>query len=1781
MLNEFYEFIANRINQYFQEQSGAGLLLPGESFCLKLDDDDMVQNVSHALETLLDKNGNKGRYSYYCMDGSTYSTFAIRVKDNEVIVAAQDPNMTSDFLGASLRNAANEERKPLLMVTARPIDSALSGSRDMSAKGMPFYADNLVSEIREMISTSTTLSLVEKNILRYELDRREEDVFSDKSSLYEYKELLAIMSSGSIDKSVFPGFRLFYINGKTEFDTYGENQVKKEIRKNHELFERIDRSVRFGNVETDLSADFDDRFINDITSRKNKNIEQWSRLLTYAQVLTAMERKKAKKDKPLSIEKENIYAYRDMELNQYIDDSELFIRNEGSQKAKKRTKNILIFNADCYPVVHLKVDCNVRIPNSGVNSDASFFERDKNALIFSFEDEQTGFHRITITDEANKITYVLKICILNISARYLMPTIKTSFVIDFNKSKKKCRIKLLGIGTDLSFNQTGETIVSEKLQDNKQYDCDYRTRLTLTSTEDELSNYGNGISLDINFAGVFVPFVLFPDETKSQEITGRRILRDKLSYRNSFTLSGDRQIQRDSQEYFVKGHLAKELNIEKKMINCQVLTGNLSDDRDDKNPKIQVEDLQLSPTLKSSYLNYLDVFRKKETTPTLAYIGDEETKSAAEQYITAFINEFAQLKERMTLSLEQQNALLLGMLIAGNDAEEILLTPFHPLNVAYQLSLLNEHDIEHASNVVVDRLNSIYLLPYIQRKRAVYKVSDQTYSLEWKYYAPVKNRKYMGGRRYVAKLVEDKVEEFSSHFRYIFDEINNRVIKINLINMGDCSEILQGIAQYYCHAVKRTPDVEKLLKFEIRVYSNETLDNSFNFLKNRIELKRFLDDQRLSIDSGTAMNDLEGIIAKNAHCFFIEDNGNNYEYAHITFYEMESEVTSETATMDQIATGVSLGGLLSGVPSSRYGQKYRTGYGSKYAEKSKLEKLAELINSLSQVGDSGNPYQPGVSISTQINDDAEDKMNYIYQSSNWVVFVDPKVDLDFFCEKEAKNDLLIIHYSDQYTSSSGYDAITVTHKSKQYANVIQEYLADKGVMAQPSDVGRIINLFNAINGDWLLRLVSSKRMVGVNTDSTFSREKISIIAAIKLMLAYLKHSDILWVPISMEEMLRVSGGAGLSQNDGILSAKNLGFEKGPTSDDLLFVGIHQNKGKLKVYFYPTEVKTGNNSSSVIAKAFEQAAHTANGLQNAFNPDEDKDSIMYKVNRNFMMQLVINSCKKMQVYHVDDSQDWNIVLDTFREQLLNEEFTVSTNIRDLLGKGAVLSFKKGILERTTSFKEDAINFLELSEADEYNLILKDVGDISEMLRNPDSGIVPLGKMQVNDLNGNGGEIKSTPYDGKDDPVKLITPDQPEPSATEPEQPETPDKLEKPELPESQSDKPDDDKPGNGIKVRFGKNRMDGSPVFWYPNDTQQVFHTNTGIIGTMGTGKTQFTKSLITQLYRNASNNVDGAPLGILIFDYKGDYNDTKPDFVNAVHPLIVDPYHLPFNPLNLIEGGGKKNLLPVHTANAFKETLSTVFNLGPKQDSILMQCMTAAYQSKGITPVNASTWSNTPPTFEDVFNIYMKDDDIKKNDSLFAAMSKLHDFEIFESDASKTKSLYDLLNGVVVVDLSGFAGQDDIQDLVVAITLNLFYSQMQAYGSSKLDGKLRQLTKFILVDEADNFMRKDFPALKKILKEGREFGVGTILSTQFLKHFETGEDNYAKYILTWVVHCVADFNPSDVDFVFNTEPKSKEEQKLFNDIKQLKMHNSIVRIGTSKPIYLEDLPFWKLMKGEE
>ena len=45
----------------------------------------------------------------------------------------------------------------------------------------------IITEIKKMTEESTQLSGLEKSILEYELKRRDEDVFSDKASLYEQR----------------------------------------------------------------------------------------------------------------------------------------------------------------------------------------------------------------------------------------------------------------------------------------------------------------------------------------------------------------------------------------------------------------------------------------------------------------------------------------------------------------------------------------------------------------------------------------------------------------------------------------------------------------------------------------------------------------------------------------------------------------------------------------------------------------------------------------------------------------------------------------------------------------------------------------------------------------------------------------------------------------------------------------------------------------------------------------------------------------------------------------------------------------------------------------------------------------------------------------------------------------------------------------------------------------------------------------------------------------------------------------------------------------------------------------------------------------------------------------------------------------------------------------------------------------------------------------------------------------------------------------------------------
>lgn len=69
----------------------------------------------------------------------------------------------------------------------------------------------------------------------------------------------------------------------------------------------------------------------------------------------------------------------------------------------------------------------------------------------------------------------------------------------------------------------------------------------------------------------------------------------------------------------------------------------------------------------------------------------------------------------------------------------------------------------------------------------------------------------------------------------------------------------------------------------------------------------------------------------------------------------------------------------------------------------------------------------------------------------------------------------------------------------------------------------MMNYFNSLNGSWLLDVIRK-------TDVQI-REKMSIVSACIMMKRFLsRNQNVVWVPISLEEILRVTGNIGLEQD---------------------------------------------------------------------------------------------------------------------------------------------------------------------------------------------------------------------------------------------------------------------------------------------------------------------------------------------------------------------------------------------------------------------------------------------------------------------------------------------------------------------------------------------------------------------------------------------------------------------------------------------------------------------------
>jgi len=1719
--SQLYKYVSNLIIEFFVSQK----IQAGDRYNLYLEDKEHIDFLYDSLKNNSLVSSESFSYTHP-EGGESYSTFSLSIEGTNVIIASS--TFASEDYFTMLRNKVADqnnifEGSAILILFSGKLDSLLGGSGSLSKEGMPLHYSRFKSKIENDIEHTTTLKRHEKIILKSVLDKKTKSVVEDNNTIFDYEQVINSLQKGSIELKDYKFLGLFpqaELSSKT-------GDLSKDLGGNFNLYDKFENIFLNGNPASDLEQDLP----NSVLTKLIK--EDWHDI-DYSTLVKSMEKEKQKTPPVFqSIEGENLMQT-------------FWYRTDGESVAKKRNVNLIVFN----PSLELPFKINVKFDQS-IKKDGLKIKQGSNninvsssgfSIVIEFKEFYADelFSLIEYRDSETDKKYIIKILHLPFNST-IISQFEGNFQLNVQKSLSYLQIKE---SPSLIFNPDEEATVSDILSLDTTFKVNEDQKLIINY--DYALAQEDLIHFKIDLFDVILSIAIKTDFEVPKPITGIDVWKEKRVHKLDFKYIQEGAIIKllfKNNEKTVSGEFRANLIQEEQLINSDGYSWFLGNEN-----TIYSNDIDLDDTVKEAFDTLRTYFKEKRTQPSLVYLNDE-LKQIALNYVTCFINQLEQFEENKPLTNKQKNLLWLGVVKERDGEEKIKFSPLHPINVAYQLQLNDDLKNEEVYNAILKRLSPYNLIPYIEGKsNEIYIPIESSHSPEWLYYTVYLNSKQAVPKSFVSDLVTDKIKDFTTNFEFLFDQSKKSPIKINVINLGDCKEVVEGIFEYYRKYLDKnlSKRLSDLLPIEISIYGSDKIVTKFE----ELTFHERVDDieKYLGIELKTknfAKEDLLNVFLERVKFYSKKQpkKSDNYEYAHITFYQFD--VTKTEKSYDEISlvkTGISFNGLMADVASTLRVQNYRTGFGTLDLPENpnNLTKLSCLLNAFARVAANGDPYEKNKALCTTINYDIKEQLEKLYHDSQWVTYIDPKVDLDFFKENK---ELVIIHYSDQYNNSNGYDAITVSRKTSQYEFVVKEFLEKHQVQFDATtDTINIINFFNAINGEWLLKLIRQH--------SQFPREKLSLLSGIKSTLTFLHHPNIVWIPISLEEILRVSGNAGLNMGDGLFSTKNLGAI-GSFSDDLLFIGMELLDGQLLMHLYPVELKIGG--LGIVKKGIDQGKRTAHLLYEHLN----KEGFLSEFYKNFFAKIALTNAEKMKLFHVWDSQNWSVITNDYRKDLLNNNFIISNRLNTTIGTFGLVYFGNDVFKRKISITNEFMR-VDLQEADGYNFLVKSIDELIQLFHTTETTI-DKNSLLINTLS------KAN--------LDLFTPIEPliedaleEDDNTLNEEPNEPQEYFK-ASPKEESLVTNN---GEGIEILFGTDLNGNKPVIWEPNNTNKVMHTNTGIIGTMGTGKTQFTKSLITQLNADSNKNIGNEKLGILIFDYKGDY--IKEDFVTKTNATVLNPFHLPYNPLALDASENSKPMLPLHTANDLKETIANAFNLGNVQKQRLRDVIVEAYEDKGIQKANKDSWTRTPPTLGDVCDIYLSSEK-NSQDSLYAAISNLSEFEIFEPDATKTQSLYSLIEGVIVINLSGY--DESIQNLIVAITLDAFYSQMQRHGHSEIKGNNRQIKKMILVDEADNFLSKNFNSIRKILKEGREFGVGTILSTQFLNHFATSENEYSNYILTWVIHRVNEIKTKEVESLFSLDTKIQKEN-LIKTIKGLEKHQSIVNLAGSEPILIKDKAFWEL-----
>lgn len=1300
ILKPFYNYLSEKILTYFNHSRG---LNAGERFNFYIEEPEDIVLFTEALQST--KQFNIGQFTHRFQEGvSPFVALSIQVNGVELIIV-NDQQANENYLTRLRNQVAAQEgcflNTAILILYSGQLDSLSGGTESLSKKGMPFNYLEFCEKLEGEIKSSKTFSEVNKTILKETLKRKKENFFRGQDNIVDLAPLAILVKKGKLDITDYSLIEMF---PHKELETFSGNKVIQEYKRNSEWFEKIQLSIHHGDLAEDLKKDFSEKGLKALKNRvEDGNYKE----IDFSNILKYTEK-----------EDQNPIKFTNLTLLNQEEDLVMWWRSEGSTKAKDRKKNVIVFNPEkIFPIqIEVEFDQSLR----GANIESKSIARNSSSgrrLSIEISDfaYNENFVRVDYRDPNIKSNlHEFRIWIIDCKST-VFEDIEGTYSIDKTKGHL-----IVSFENKLCFNKAAQ-------YDENIFFADKDSKIELKDSEQAIvtidpDNEDGQIPFYLKYDDQTYNFVLQQETILPKVISGLDVWQRKRISQKSFRMDYNQEADlmklfHKNQIFSVRENFRKDLKVEYDIMACFGYSWSQKENGD-----IETKHLHALPRdLDIAYSDFYRYFKNEGTCPSITYL-DNLGVELASNYVNTFLKCIENLEEGKAIDEKYLSSMFsLGVVFEDFDQKRIKFSPLHPLMVAYQLQQNKDLGKVEVYPSLLKKMNIAGLLPFFKWRTEgrnsiseIYAAKENDHSPEWQYFSNDYKFKQLASKTFIRDLVKQKMGDFVSHFSFLFHYNQNAPLRLSAVNMGDCKSILQGIFDYYKQQLNDGVEIKDLRPVEVRIYGSSkyvTKFEEFAHYEDVDDIKEYFD-----IDFKSKKWDLKELINQFRLLvdYYISELSRESEYSHLTFFQFDAnQIEDGDVVMDRLPSGISLDGLMTDVPSFYDQSTYKTGFGTAYNnDDNKLVKLAKGYNACGRIIGTANPYDSSMALCTNIRNNLREELREFYEHSQWVTFVEPKFDLSFF---KNDGDLIIIHYSDQYSNASGYDAITVTQKSKQYEYVLKEFLQEYHISDEQvnQDVSSLINLFNTINGEWLLKLVSSTK------NSNLKREKLSLLSAAKTFMALHDNSRVIWIPVSLEEILRISSGAGLSAEDGLFSARNLGHNGGGC-DDLLMIGLFEKDGRLQMQLYPLEVKVGINDSSVRDKALKQTETTLK-LFNDFLLEGEK-TFLTKVYRTFFAKLCIINADKLNLYNIWPEKDWSLITQSYREKLLNDDFVITNSLNDHIGCAGVMLFTKdqtGVTQREIERMSSGIQVVTMLEDDAYTLLLNSIPQINEKFVKADS------------------------------------------------------------------------------------------------------------------------------------------------------------------------------------------------------------------------------------------------------------------------------------------------------------------------------------------------------------------------------------------------------------------------------------------------------------------------------